>query len=181
MSRLKKKIFIIIFLPIISLLGILIINFDLEAYEIPRGYGGVRFGMSKERTKQILKEEGTVITSETDTIIQTTGELFGEKVDILYSFTPTTQKCMNIAIYFYPPWSPTLQDRIRSSLIEKYGKPFAGYVDGLSLPLWEKWSSASMGLLDQKDSLLLFYVDKNLVDIGNREQDRIDKKSKNKL
>lgn len=181
MSYFKNKIFIIIFLLLISLIGIIVSNFNLEAYEIPNGYGKVKFGMSKEQIKQILRDEGSVITGETNKIIQTTGELFGEKVNILYSFTPITQKCMNIAIYFSPSDRQSLQKRITNALIEKYGKPYPTYVDGQSLPLWENWGNISMGLLDQRDNLLLFYVDKNLVDIGKEEQNKLDKESKNKL
>lgn len=175
--RYSKK--IVISLSVISLVVIAVSNFNLGAYEIPSGYGKVQFGMSKEQVKQILSDERTAIVNEDNEAIVTTGELFGEKVHIQYSFTPITQKCMHIGIYF--PNSENLQKKIRGALIEKYGKPYPSYVDGQSWPKWE-FGNISMGLLGLKDNLLLLaYVDSNLASIGKEEQNKLDKESKNKL
>jgi hypothetical protein len=167
---------IIIALLIISSTVIMKSGFSLEVYtEIPNGYGKVNFGMLKGQVKQILSNEGSVITIETNTVIVIPGELLGEKVNIAYSFTPITQKCMNISIYFPPTDIKALQERVRKILIEKYGKPYTDYVDGVSLPLWE-WGNIKINLLKfERDNLLILsYVDQNLVDISREEQKKLD-------
>ncbi len=153
---------------------------NLEAYpEIPSGYGKVEFGMLKEQVKQILNDERTVITNETNTTIETTGELFGEKVSIGYKFTPITQKCLSITIFFYPVDIGALRERVRGALSEKYGKPQGEYVDK-----W-LWGNIGIVLLQEGNNLVLGYVDSNLVVICDEEQKHIDEviymESKDKL
>ncbi len=174
--RYSKK--IVISLSVIFLVVIAVSNFNLGAYEIPSGYGKIQFGMSKEQVKQILSDEKIAIVNEDNKVIVTIEELFDEKAYVQYSFTSITQKCMHIGIYF--PNSESLQKRIRSALIEKYGKPYPRYVDGQSMPIWE-FGSIEMGLLEAGDKLLLAYVDKNLTSIDKEEQNKLDKESKNKL
>ncbi len=181
MSYFKKKVFIIIFLLIVSLVGISISNFNLGAYEIPSGYGKVKFGMLKEEIEKIIQGEGKSIEYVGGDLIA--GDmLFDEAVGIRYSLTPITKKCYGIDIII-----PNSVDcnRIERTLIEKYGEPTSSYRSPYLLTIW-KWENVLMMLTDGKilnfpNTIIIGYLDKNLKAIMIEEQKKLDKESKDRL
>lgn len=151
---------------------------------VPKGYGAIKCGMSMKRVKQILAEKQIIITQEIDKGMQTKDRLFGETVYIYYTFTPISQKCMNIIMDFYPSDTDIFYTKIRRALVDKYGKPSPEYVDELSMPYW-KWGDNEVIIFDEammgQAVVRVTYADMDLVNKSKEEQKKLDRNSKDKL
>lgn len=162
------------------LLMVAVVTGATYSSEIPSGYGKVKFGMSKERVKQILQEEGRIITYETKEYLLASSrkedKLFGKTIQILYFFNPFTQECIRINILFLFPSeynAEKLYVRIGTALTEKYGKA-ESITDYIS-----KWGLENISIslvLSSDGSVSLIYGDESLVKQYEQMQRQFDKK-----